>query len=147
MARTVVDLQYELSGEDQQCLQVIIQPNDSILVNCHTICWMSDQIAVEKLDTFFSALFGNRTENLRLTNLSEPVKFVGLAQKQSGRIFVMKNKNAPRGLYFFKDIFICAHGIPEIPLRQFPDQGMAYRRSLTSSSSSSSFQVVREICT
>jgi uncharacterized protein (AIM24 family) len=116
-------LQYELSGEDQQCLQVIIQPNDSIIVNCHTICWMSDQIAVEKLDTFFSALFGNRTENLRLSNLSEPIKFVGLAQKQSGRIFVMKNTNH-RGLYFFKESFICAHGPSEIALRQFPDHGL-----------------------
>lgn len=119
-------LQYELSGEYQQCLQIILELNDSILVNCNTICWMSDQITVEKIDTFFSAFFGNKTDNLKLLNHSEPVKFVGLAQNQSGRILVLKNSMQQRGLYFFRESFVCAHGVSEITARLFPDIGLLY---------------------
>jgi uncharacterized protein (AIM24 family) len=120
------ELQYEISGEGQQCLQVILEQGDSILANCNTICWMSDQIAVEKIDTFFfSALFGKRTENLRLINQNQPAKFVGLAQKCSGRVLVMKKtNNIVKGLYFFPESFVCAHAIPEISLQQFPDHGI-----------------------
>jgi uncharacterized protein (AIM24 family) len=119
------DLQYEISGEGQQCLQVILEQGDSILVNCNTICWMSDQIAVEKIDTFFSAIFGKKTETLRLINQIQPTKFVGLAQKCSGRVLVMKKtNNVVKGLFFFPDSFVCAHGVPEISLQQFPDHGM-----------------------
>lgn len=48
------NLQYKLSGEDEKCVQIILEVNDSILVNSNTICWMSDQITVEKIDSFFS---------------------------------------------------------------------------------------------
>lgn len=118
------NLQYILSGEDEQCLQIILEVNNSILVNCNSICWMSDQITVEKIDSFFSFLFNSKTDNLRLSNLSLPNKFIGLAQKNNGRIFIMKrNENLQNGIYFFKDSFICGHNIPEINTRSFPDYG------------------------
>lgn len=119
------NIEFILSGEDEKCLQVILEVNDSIIVNVNTICWMSDQITVEKIDSFFSFLFNSKTDNLRLSNLSLPVKYVGLSQKNYGRIFVMKrSENVQTGVYFFKDSFVCGHNIPEITTRSFPDYGI-----------------------
>ena len=118
------ELRYEISGDGQQCLQVILEQGDSILVNCNTICWMSDEISIEKMDTFFTIFFGKKTENLKLINQSQLPKFVGLAQKCSGRVLVMKNMLIqPHGLYFFSESFLCSHGIHEINIKQFPDHG------------------------
>lgn len=123
-AGNVTELRYEISGDGQQCLQIILEQGDSILVNCNTICWMSDEISIEKIDTFFSIFFGKKTNNIKLLNQSQHIKFVGLAQKCSGRVLVMKKtNNLLQGLYFFSESFICAHGILDMNIRQFPDHG------------------------
>ena len=114
------NLQYVINS-DEKTLQILLEVNTSLIISSSTICWMSDQLTIEKIDSFFSFLFNTKTNNLRVINLSLPIKYIGLGQKTNGKIFVMKRTNNNCGLYFFKDIFLCSYNINEIITRPFPD--------------------------
>jgi uncharacterized protein (AIM24 family) len=114
-------LEYDISGNGNQVLQVVINPNERVYADCNTVCWSSENIKIRRDDSTLSVLMGSRTDGINIMNISSTPAFVGLSQQQGGPIFVLDFKNSvTTGVYCFKESFICASVDTNVVTKKLP---------------------------
>lgn len=117
------ELFYEISGEDQNCLQVILKQNEALIADSTSVCWFSENLDIENMDSMWSVFFGWRTDLLRLKNKALSPVVVGLAVPQNGRILALGFAGtSTRGLFCFKESFVAANSETTVEIRPFPQQ-------------------------
>ena len=116
-----MDLEYDISGEHDQVLQVVLKPNEILYADCHTVCWSSENIKIRRIDSMFNMLMGTRSDGIHIFNSSGTPAFVGLNQQQGGPILVLKfAQSVTTGIYCFKESFICASSNTAVVTRKLP---------------------------
>jgi hypothetical protein len=115
------DIYYEISGEDQNCLQIVLKRNEALIVDSASMCWFSESLDIENMDSMWSVLIGWRTDLLCVKNKGMDPVMLGLAVPLSGRVLALNfDGSSTRGLFCFKDSFIAANSGTAIEARPFP---------------------------
>ena len=115
---------YTINGENNQVLQVVIEPGESISADCHAVCWASENLKYRREDSIFAIFaFSYRTDAVVITNCSTTTAFAGLCQQNNGPISVLDFRNSVcQGIYCFKEYFICASPNVKIEIVKLPLQ-------------------------
>lgn len=116
-----MNFEYDISGESNQVLQVVLNPHQSLYADCNTVCWSSDNIKIRRIDSTFSVLIGSRTDGVIILNTTNTPAFVGMSQHLGGPIFVLDFKDSvATGIYCFKESFVCASPNTNITMKKLP---------------------------
>ena len=117
------NLRYQISGDNQQCLQIILSENESVIVDNSSICWFSEDINLETIDSFWVTMVGERTGLLCASNKSASPTIIGLSYPCNGCILALhtEDSTAP-GLYCFRESFVAADCGTLIENKPFPHQ-------------------------
>ena len=122
-----MNLQYQITGEDQQCLQVILRQNEGLMVDNKSLCWFSESIEIENMDSLRSIfLFGQKTDLVCVRNRQAVPGLLGLSRPYNGRVVeISLSGGNVTGIYCFKEFFIASDIDTIIELRTFPQQRMS----------------------
>lgn len=116
-----MNLEYEVSGDSNQVLQVVLAPQEYFYADCHTVCWSSENVKIRRLDSMFSTIMGSRSDGIHIMNTTTTPAFVGLNQQQGGPILVLNFADSvTKGIYCFKESFICASPNTTVVAKKLP---------------------------
>jgi uncharacterized protein (AIM24 family) len=113
MDQAIQLMRYEICGEENQFVQIVLGPTDSVISDSSSLNWASSDIkAVQKPHLFSLSIYlgHNFHEKTSFLNCGTTDGYVCLSQRGCGRIHTIKQlDHDPSHLYILKDTFLCCN--------------------------------------
>lgn len=89
-------MDYFITGEESQTLQIVLQPGRKLTVDMSSICWCDSNIGLHSRSLLVGSLFSNHLSLGNVMNESTRSSILCLNQTGNGKVLVIQINNAER---------------------------------------------------